>query len=73
MKKETIVIDVQTDKAVKNIDKLNDSVKETGKETKNTSADIDRVTGGAATKFKSLTATVGGVIKSFKSFTIIFS
>jgi hypothetical protein len=67
MKKETIVIDVQTDKAVKNIDKLNDSVKETGKETKNTSADIDRVTGGAATKFKGLTATVGGVIKSFKS------
>ena len=67
MKKETIVIDVQTDKAVKNIDKLNDSVKETGKETKNTSADIDRVTGGAATKFKNLTSTVGGVIKSFKS------
>ena len=67
MKKETIVIDVQTDKAVKNIDKLNDSVKETGKETKNTSADIDRVTGGAATKFKGLTSTVGGVIKSFKS------
>ena len=67
MKKETIVIDVQTDKAVKNIDKLNDSVKETGKETKNTSADIDRVTGGAATKFKGLTTTVGGVIKSFKS------
>jgi len=67
MKKETIVIDVQTDKAVKNIDKLNDSVKETGKETKNTSEDIDRVTGGAVTKFKGLTSTVGGVIKSFKS------
>ncbi len=67
MKKETIVIDVQTDKAVKNIDKLNESVKETGKETKNTSEDIDRVTGGAVTKFKGLTSTVGGVIKSFKS------
>lgn len=67
MKKETIVIDVQTDKAVKNIDKLNDSVKETGKETKNTSEDIDKVTGGAVTKFKGLTSTVGGVIKSFKS------
>jgi len=67
MKKETIVIDVQTDKAVKNIDKLNDSVKETGKETKNTSQDIDKVTGGAASKFKNLTSTVGGVIKSFKS------
>jgi hypothetical protein len=67
MKKETIVIDVQTDKAVKNIDKLNDSVKETGKETKNTSQDIDKVTGGAASKFKNLTSTVGGVIKSFKN------
>lgn len=67
MKKETIIIDVKTDKAVKNVDKLNESVKETGKETKNTSQDIDRVTGGAATKFKNLTRTVGGVIKSFKS------
>ena len=67
MKKETIVIDVQTDKAVKNIDKLNDSIKDTGKETKNTSQDIDKVTGGAASKFKNLTSTVGGVIKSFKS------
>ena len=67
MKKETIVIDVQTDKAVKNIDKLNDSIKDTGKETKNTSQDIDKVTGGAASKFKNLTSTVGGVIKSFKN------
>ncbi len=67
MKKETIVIDVQTDKGVKNIDKLNDSIKDTGKETKNTSQDIDKVTGGAASKFKNLTSTVGGVIKSFKN------
>ena len=70
MKKETIIIDVKTDKAVKNVDKLNESVKETGKTSENTKQTLDTITGGASSKFLKLKSTVLGVAKSFKTLRI---
>ena len=69
-----IVIDVDAVKAAGGIDKLTESLKETNKEVKNTSAStqqmsntVDKATGGAVSKFKALKGGLGGVIASFKT------
>ena len=69
-----IVIDVDAVKAAGGIDKLTESLKETNKEVKETSAStqqmgntVDKATGGAVSKFKALKGGLGGVIKSFKT------
>ena len=69
-----IIIDVDAVKAAGGIDKLTESLKETNKEVKNTSAStqqmgntVDKATGGAVSKFKALKGGLGGVIASFKT------
>ena len=69
-----IVIDVDAVKAAGGIDKLTESLKETNKEVKETSAStqqmgntLDKATGGAVSKFKALKGGLGGVIASFKT------
>ena len=69
-----IVIDVDAVKAAGGIDKLTESLKETNKEVKNTSAStqqmsntVDKATGGAVSRFKALKGGLGGVIASFKT------
>ncbi len=69
-----IVIDVDAVKAAGGIDKLTESLKETNKEVKNTSAStqqmsntVDKATGGAVSKFKALKGGLRGVIGSFKT------
>ena len=69
-----IVIDVDAVKAAGGIDKLTESLKETNKEVKETSAStqqmgntVDKATGGAVSKFKALKGGLGGVIASFKT------
>ena len=72
-----IVIDVDAVKAAGGIDKLTESLKETNKEVKNTSAStqqmsstVDKATGGAVSKFKALKGTLKTVIGGFKSLRI---
>ena len=69
-----IIIDVDAVKAAGGIDKLTESLKETNKEVKETSAStqqmgntVDKATGGAVSKFKALKGGLGGVIASFKT------
>lgn len=71
--KITYEVDVKTGKSVRNVEKLNESVKETGKETEKVQADfselggtLDNVTGGAITKFKGFTGAIKNVSKGFK-------
>lgn len=69
-----IKVKADTGGAVKNVDQVNQALTETGVVTKKATADVsemgnqlDTVSGGAITKFKGLTTTLGGVVKSFKS------
>jgi len=66
---EKIIIDLEakTDKAVKEIEKLNKSVTDTQTQSKEASKNLDSISGGAISKFKGLQSSVGGVVKSFKS------
>ena len=70
---KTIIIRTDTTKAVKSVDKLNDSVKETNKDVKQTSestkvlgGELDKATNGAIGKFKGLVSVVKTTIKGFK-------
>jgi len=70
--KKTIEIDVETAKATKNISSFNNELKKTSEISKKNGTDLtevskvtDSVAGGAITKFKGLTDTIGGVSKSF--------
>ncbi len=72
--KKTIEIDVNTKKAVKGVEDLNESIKETNKDVKETSESskqlggaLDSATGGAVSKFKGLTAAVKTAVTGFKS------
>lgn len=83
MAKKEIVIEIKTDnkKAIKSlkgvsevIEDVKDEAQETSKQTKKLSNDfsemggqVDKVTGGAITKFKGLTTTLGSVSKGFKT------
>ena len=71
--KKTIEIDVNTSDAVKGVDKLNKSIKETNKDVKQTSettsvlgSELDKATNGAIGKFKGLVSVVKTTIKGFK-------
>jgi hypothetical protein len=63
----TIKIKAETGEAVDNIEDVNESLKDTTQTSKELSSGLDSATGGAITKFKSLTTTLGGVAKSFKT------
>ena len=72
--KKVITIEVNDDAAVKSVDNLNDSLNNTSKSSSNASAGIseigktvDGVTGGAISKFKALTSTLGSVAGGFKT------
>jgi hypothetical protein len=69
--KKTIDIDVQTQKAQKNVEKLGDTVNDETKEIKGSldgiTGSLDNVTGGMVSKFKGLTGTLGSVAGGFKS------
>jgi hypothetical protein len=74
MGKIVMDVEVKTDSAIDNVDDLKESIEDVGKETKNVAdgatvmgGQLDAATGGAITKFKGLTTTIGGVVKSFKS------
>lgn len=70
---KTININVNTDKAEKNLDALDDSLKQTQKETAKVNEStsklgetLDKVTGGAITKFKSFTSGLKSVAVGFR-------
>ena len=70
---KTIIIRTDTSEAVKGVDKLNDSIKETNKDVKQTSettkvlgSELDKATNGAIGKFKGLVSVVKTTIKGFK-------
>jgi hypothetical protein len=68
--KKTIIIEVLTDEAVKQTNKLTDSLGEQKKEQGNLAGVTevaDKATGGLITKFKGLTTTLSGVTTGFKS------
>ena len=72
--KKTIEIDVNTSDAVKGVDNLNKSIKETNKDVSNVSESskqlgnsLDSATGGAIGKFKGLTGAVKSAVTGFKS------
>ncbi|QDP47401.1 MAG: hypothetical protein GOVbin2950_33 [Prokaryotic dsDNA virus sp.] len=52
------------------VEKFDDAVQESSESTKEMGGVLDSVTGGAVTKFKGLTSTVGNVVKGFKSLRI---
>jgi len=67
MKQVTYKVNVDTKGAVKEVDELNDSIKDTGKDAKNTQDSLNTVTGGAVGRFNALKTNVLGAVKSFKS------
>jgi len=71
---KTIKINVDTKSATAGVDNLNNSIKQTGNETKNVSTNasnmggnLNAISGGAVGKFTALKTTVLGVATSFKS------
>ena len=54
MIQKNIKINADTKDANKNVGKLNESIEETGTQSKNTQENLDNVTGGAAGKFLAL-------------------
>ena len=67
MKQVTYKVNVDTKGAVKEVDELNDSIKDTGKDAKSTQDSLNTVTGGAVGRFNALKTNVFGAVKSFKS------
>ena len=67
MKEVTYRIKVDTKGAVKQVDQLNDSIKDTGKDAKSTQESLNTISGGATGRFGALKGKITGVIKSFKS------
>ena len=67
MKQVTYKVNVVTKGAVKEVDELNDSIKDTGKDAKNTQDSLNTITGGAVGRFNALKTNVFGAVKSFKS------
>lgn len=67
MKQVTYKVNVDTKGAVKEVDQLNGSIKETGKDAKSTQDSLNTVTGGAVGRFNALKTNVLGVVKSFKN------
>ena len=67
MKQVTYKVNVDTKGAVKEVDELNDSIKDTGKDAKSTQDSLNTVTGGAVGRFNALKTNVLGTVKSFKS------
>ena len=67
MKQVTYKVNVDTKGAVKEVDELNDSIKNTGKDAKSTQDSLNTVTGGAVGRFNALKTNVIGVVKSFKN------
>jgi len=67
MKQVTYKVNVDTKGAVKEVDELNDSIKDTGKDAKSTQDSLNTVTGGAVGRFNALKTNVLGAVKSFKN------
>lgn len=67
MKEVTYKLNVETKGAVKEVDELNDSIKNTGKDAKSTQDVLNTISGGAVNRFGALKGKITGVIKSFKS------
>lgn len=67
MKEVTYKLNVETKSAVKEVDELNNSIKETGKDSKSAQDNLNTITGGAVGRFNALKTNVLGVVKSFKS------
>jgi len=67
MKQVTYKVNVDTKGAVKEVDELNDSIKDTGKDAKSTQDSLNTITGGAVGRFNALKTNVLGAVKSFKS------
>lgn len=62
-----VELKVSTKGAVKEVNELNSSIKETGKDAKSTQDNLNTVTGGAIGRFNALKTNVLGVVKSFKN------
>lgn len=72
--KVMLELEVKTGAAIDNIEDVQEAIQDVGEETKKTTTDVtelggqlDSVSGGAITKFKGLTGTLGGVVKSFRT------
>lgn len=72
-KVKTIIVRTDTSEAVKGVNKLNESIKETNKDVKQTSettkvlgGELDKATNGAIGKFNGLVSVVKTTIKGFK-------
>ncbi len=70
---KTVKINIDTSQAVAGVDKLNTSIKQTEEETEKVKksssglgSTLDKVTGGAVSKFKGMTSSLGGVAGGFK-------
>ena len=77
MRTEVIKIEVKTEDATQNVDKLNKEIKGTSENVKevnegiaDSGGTIDKITGGAVTKFNAMKGSVLGVAKGFKSLKI---
>jgi len=67
MIKKVIELDVNTKGAVKNVDNLNKSIKETGEVGQDTMSGLSTATGGLTSKFSGLTSGLKSTVKSFKN------
>ncbi len=71
---KTLIINVKTSEAQKDVQNLNSEIKKTNKEVDNTSKsasvlknNLDSITGGAVTKFSNFRKSVGSLTTGFKS------
>ena len=71
---KTIVVNAKTDKAVKEVEKLNKATETTQKELKKTEGDVsglsgslDKMTGGAVSGFSGMLGSIKGVTAGFKT------
>ena len=74
MEKIIIDLEVKSNKGIKEVEKLNKSLNQTNesqkkikKSTAETGDTLDKVSGGAISKFKGFQNSLGGVTKGFKS------
>ena len=67
MEKIVVDIEVKSDKGVKEVQKLNNEIKETNKVTGEATKTLDGLTGGAVTKVKNFGQSIKGLTTGFKS------
>ena len=67
MEKVVIQLEANTTKAVKGIDKVDESIKDVNKSSADTTNSLDKMSGGAITTFKNFKSGLASAVKGFKS------